>query len=480
MSYSRGGLPANTSRSVATATLSVRCPPRTTSSSASRPRSPVLDSRRDRPHRRRRSLPRHRRRARVRRDEPHRAASPRLRGVRDRHRRPHPCPVPRHQGGSREQTANPIRDEIQKAISEHEVILFMKGRPGAAHVRLQRPHGRGARLARRLLRGGRHPAGPAHPPGAVARSPTGRRSRSCSSTASSSAAATSSPRCTRRGELADTLGDRSRRPTLPRRPRSPPSRAPRPSRSETTSLRSARLAAAALASRPARQRADGAAELTRPRRGHRVARRARTVRSRRHEDGRVHGYNADVQFRSASMTKAMLHGRRAARRRRPPAHQRARHALLGPDDHRVRQQGRAQGLRERSATLGLSAVAQRGADAPLPPRRRASSRPASRPPTRRASSCASTGSFPPRHRAYARALLGGIIGPQRWGIAPVAQRRALRASSSRAAGARASPTRPRYSSGTVAGRARGPHDRRTALAYGRATLAGVATRVLAP
>ena len=28
-----------------------------------------------------------------------------------------------------ETTANPIRDEIAKAISEHEVILFMKGRP---------------------------------------------------------------------------------------------------------------------------------------------------------------------------------------------------------------------------------------------------------------------------------------------------------------------------------------------------------------
>ena len=27
------------------------------------------------------------------------------------------------------ETTNPIRDEIQKAISEHEVILFMKGRP---------------------------------------------------------------------------------------------------------------------------------------------------------------------------------------------------------------------------------------------------------------------------------------------------------------------------------------------------------------
>jgi len=27
------------------------------------------------------------------------------------------------------ETTNPIRDEIQKAISEHDVILFMKGRP---------------------------------------------------------------------------------------------------------------------------------------------------------------------------------------------------------------------------------------------------------------------------------------------------------------------------------------------------------------
>ena len=30
---------------------------------------------------------------------------------------------------------------------------------------------------------------------------------------------------------------------------------------------------------------------------------------------------------------------------------------------------------------------------------------------------------PERHRAYARALLSGIIGPQRWGIAPVARAR---------------------------------------------------------
>src|SRR3954462_4105459 len=38
-------------------------------------------------------------------------------------------PCPRHQGGVVSPTENPIRDEIQKAISEHEVILFMKGRP---------------------------------------------------------------------------------------------------------------------------------------------------------------------------------------------------------------------------------------------------------------------------------------------------------------------------------------------------------------
>src|SRR3954468_16433785 len=40
VSYSRG-VPANTSRSVAVATLSVRCPQPTSSSSASRPRSPA-------------------------------------------------------------------------------------------------------------------------------------------------------------------------------------------------------------------------------------------------------------------------------------------------------------------------------------------------------------------------------------------------------------------------------------------------------
>src|ERR1044072_8149761 len=41
-----------------------------------------------------------------------------------------PCPSsPRRSRPVSETTANPIRDEIAKAISEHEVILFMKRRP---------------------------------------------------------------------------------------------------------------------------------------------------------------------------------------------------------------------------------------------------------------------------------------------------------------------------------------------------------------
>src|SRR6201985_1668195 len=41
-----------------------------------------------------------------------------------------PCPSsPRRNRHVSDTSSNPIRDEIQKAISEHEVILFMKGRP---------------------------------------------------------------------------------------------------------------------------------------------------------------------------------------------------------------------------------------------------------------------------------------------------------------------------------------------------------------
>src|SRR5262245_66409007 len=40
-----------------------------------------------------------------------------------------PCPSSPRRSKTVSDTENPIRDEIQKAISEHEVILFMKGRP---------------------------------------------------------------------------------------------------------------------------------------------------------------------------------------------------------------------------------------------------------------------------------------------------------------------------------------------------------------
>ena len=63
--------------------------------------------------------------------------------------------------------SNQIRDAIAQAIGENPVILFMKGTPDAAGVRLLRPHRRRAAGARRAVRRRRHPARPAHPPGAL-------------------------------------------------------------------------------------------------------------------------------------------------------------------------------------------------------------------------------------------------------------------------------------------------------------------------
>ena len=66
-----------------------------------------------------------------------------------------------------EQASNPIRDAIAQAIDENPVILFMKGTPdqppcGFSARTVRRPAG-----ARRAVRGRRHPARPAHPPGAL-------------------------------------------------------------------------------------------------------------------------------------------------------------------------------------------------------------------------------------------------------------------------------------------------------------------------
>ncbi len=87
---------------------------------------------------------------------------------------------------------------------------------------------------------------------------------------------------------------------------------------------------------------------------------------------------------------------------------------------------------------------------------------------------------PKRHRAYARALLSGIVAPQRWGIAPVAAARHF-----------AAFFKAGWRKGLVHQAALLERDgRRIALAvltmgeptvaHGRATVTGIATRVLAP
>jgi len=88
--------------------------------------------------------------------------------------------------------------------------------------------------------------------------------------------------------------------------------------------------------------------------------------------------------------------------------------------------------------------------------------------------------LPPRHRAYARRLLAGIVPAQRWGLAPVAERRGLRVL-----------FKGGWRRGITHQAARLERGRRhaalavligggTSQAYDRATIAGIARRVLAP
>ena len=138
------------------------------------------------------------------------------------------------------------------------------------------------------------------------------------------------------------------------------------------------------------------------------------------ESGRISGYNADLQFRSASVTKAMLLVAvlRHAGTRPLSAHEKA---LLKPmiteSDNDA-----AETIYASFGDLGLQAVAQAahmrnflGVGALFESRITAADQVRLFLRIDRL--------VPERHRAYARALLSGIIGPQRWGIAPVAQAR---------------------------------------------------------
>jgi hypothetical protein len=138
------------------------------------------------------------------------------------------------------------------------------------------------------------------------------------------------------------------------------------------------------------------------------------------EDGRIRGYNANAQFRSASVTKAMLLV--AVLRRAPSRPLSAREkALLKPmitaSDNKA-----ADTVYAAVGDLGLQAVAHAarmrnllGVGALFETRITAADQARLFLRIDRL--------VPKRHRPFARQLLSGIIAPQRWGIVPVAQAR---------------------------------------------------------
>jgi Beta-lactamase enzyme family len=138
------------------------------------------------------------------------------------------------------------------------------------------------------------------------------------------------------------------------------------------------------------------------------------------EDGQIRGFNASAQFRSASVTKAMLMVAvlRRARARPVSAHEKA---LLKPmitaSDNEA-----ADTVYAAVGDLGLQAVAHAahmrnflGVGALFESRITAADQVRLFLQIDRL--------VPKRHRAYARQLLSGIIAPHRWGIVPVAQAR---------------------------------------------------------
>ena len=61
-------------------------------------------------------------------------------------------------------TDDQIREEIQKAISQNRVMLFMKGTPDFPRCGFSARTVAGPAPGGRRVRGDRHPARPAHPP----------------------------------------------------------------------------------------------------------------------------------------------------------------------------------------------------------------------------------------------------------------------------------------------------------------------------
>ncbi len=196
------------------------------------------------------------------------------------------------------------------------------------------------------------------------------------------------------------------------------------------------------------------------------------------EGGRIRGANLTVQFRAASMGKAMLLVavlRQAAKR------------PLTADEHELLRPM----ITESDNDAAREVYAQYGGDAAFQSVARAARMTAPHPGRRpfevRITAADQARLFlridklvPQRHRAYARELLGGIVKPQRWGIAPVAERRGFHIF-----------FKAGWRKGITHQAALLERDgRRVALAvltsdgpsvaYGQATLGGVAARVLSP
>lgn len=194
-------------------------------------------------------------------------------------------------------------------------------------------------------------------------------------------------------------------------------------------------------------------------------------------DGKVRGVNVDAQFRSASMTKAMLLvavlRRAAGRSLTADEHARLRPMITESSNKAAREVYKSYG----DAALNAVAKAARmqhfltvGALFETRITAADQARLFLRIDTL----------VPKRHRAYARQLLGGVVQPQRWGIAPVAQRRGF-----------GILFKGGWRKGITHQAALLERDgRRVALAvltsdeptvaYGQVTLAGVAARILHP
>jgi hypothetical protein len=193
------------------------------------------------------------------------------------------------------------------------------------------------------------------------------------------------------------------------------------------------------------------------------------------EDGQIRGFNVSTQFRSASVTKAMLMVavlRRAANRPLSGGEQALLKPMITESDNKA-----AQTVYRSVGDLGLLAISSAVHMRHF--------QPVGALFETRITAADQARLFlridrlaPNRHRAYARQLLSGIVAPQRWGIAPIAQARHFRVF---------------FKSGWRKGI---EHQvallertgRRIALAvltsgesaaYGRATEAGIASRVLA-